>query len=268
MIGMGAANIAAGLVQGFAVSTSGSRTAVAEQSGAKSQLSGLVGAGCVVVLLLFLNSLLKDLPQSALAGVVIAAALSLLDIAAVRRYAKVRRSAVVLSIVASIGVIVFGVLAGIVIAIILAVLLFFRRNWWPHGAVLGEVDGLDGWHDVTMHETARELPGIVVYRWEAPLFFANAGAFRRQVRHLVHERRPEWVVVQCEAITDVDVTAAGMLEQLDKELNGDGVHMAFVEMRDRLQRLVSRYGLFDTLDRDHFYPSISAALEAIPEETT
>ena len=266
MIGIGAANIAAGLVQGFAVSTSGSRTAVAEQSGARSQLSGLVGAGLVAVLLLFLNSLLADLPQSALAAVVIAAALSLLDLNALRRYAKVRRAAVVLSLAASVGVIVFGVLPGIVLAIILAVLLFFRRNWWPHGAVLGEVEGLDGWHDVATHEMARERPGVVVYRWEAPLFFANAGAFRRQVRRLVRERRPEWVVVQCEAITDIDVTAAGMLEQLDKELNAAGVHMAFVEMRSRLQTLVQQYGLFETLDREHFYPSLSAAFAAIPKE--
>ena len=108
------------------------------------------------------------------------------------------------------------------IAIFLAVLLFFRRNWWPHGAVLGRIDGIDGWHSVEGHDGAEQVPGVVVYRWEAPLFFANAGAFRRQIRHLVHERNPAWVVVQCEAITDVDVTAAGMLRQLDEELNAAG----------------------------------------------
>jgi len=220
----------------------------------------------VAILLLFLNDLLSDLPQAALAAVVIAAALSLLNLGALRRYWPVRPSAVVLSVVASLGVILIGVLEGIVIAIFLAVLLFFRRNWWPHGAVLGEVDGLDGWHSVEIHDGARQEEGIVVYRWEAPLFFANAGAFRRQIRHLVRERQPRWVVVQCEAITDVDITAAGMLEQLDKELNAQGVHMAFVELRTRLQKLVQRYGLFATLDRDHFYPSIDTALVAISEE--
>lgn len=266
MVGIGAANLAAGMVQGFAVSTSGSRTAVAEQSGAKSQLTGLVGAGIVTVLVLFLNGLLADLPQSALAAVVIAAALSLLDIGALLRYWKVRRSAVLLSIVASLGVILLGVLEGIVVAIFLAVLLFFRRSWWPHGAVLGEVEDLDGWHSVDVHPDARELPGVVVYRWEAPLFFANAGAFRRQVRHLARERRPRWIIVQCEAITDVDVTAAGMLEQVDRELNADGVHMVFVELRSRLQALIQRYGLYETLDRDHFYPSIDVALAAIRDE--
>ena len=105
-----------------------------------------------------------------------------------------------------------------------------------------------------------------MYRWEAPLFFANAGAFRRQIRHLVRERHPRWIVLQCEAITDVDLTAAEMLEQLDHELNAQGVHMAFVELRTRLQDLVKSYGLLETLDRDHFYPSIDTALAAIQEE--
>ncbi len=268
MIGMGAANVTAGLFQGFAVSTSASRTAVADQSGAKSQLTGVVGAGVVVVLLLFLNGLVADLPQSALAGVVIAAALSLVDLTALRRYARVRRSALVLSLVASVGVIVFGVLQGILIAIVLAVLLFFRRSWWPHGAVLGQVEGLEGWHSIDAFPAAAERDGIAVYRWEAPLFFANAGAFREQVRRLARRPGCRWVVLQCEAITDIDVTAAGMLESLDDELNDRGVHMAFVEMRSRLQERALRYGLLDTLDAEHFYPSMEAALAAIAEEPT
>ncbi len=265
MIGIGAANLAAGLLQGFAVSTSGSRTAVVEQAGAKSQLASLVGAGIVVALLLFFNSLLADLPQSALAAVLIAAALSLLDLEALVRYARVRKSALVLSVVASLGVIVLGVLPGIVLAIVLAVLLFFHRSWQPHGAVLGELGDLGGWHNVERYSDARELPGIVVYRWEAPLFFANSSAFRTQIRHVVAERHATWVIVQCEAMTDVDVSAARMLEQLDRELNAAGVHMAFAEMRTRLQELVQRYGLFETLDRDRFYPTLRAAIAAVGE---
>ena len=259
---MGAANVAASLFQGFAISTSGSRTAVAEESGAKSQLTGLVGAGVVVVLLLFLNGLLADLPQSALAAVVIAAALSLMDFAVLRRYLKVRRSAFVLSLVATAGVIFLGVLEGIVLAIVLAVLLFFKRSWWPHGAVLGRVSDSEGWHSIEFYPEAEPLPGIVVYRWEAPLFFANAGAFRQQVRHLVHEHRPVWLVLQCEAITDIDVTAAEMLRLLDDEMNEAGVHIAFAEMRTRLQDLTLRYGLLETLDADHFYPTLETALAA------
>ena len=263
MIGMGAANIAAGFFQGFAVSSSASRTAVAEQSGAKSQVTGLVGAGLVVVLLLFLNSLLADLPQTALAAVVITAALSLLDMKILGRYYRVRKTALALSLVATAGVVFFGVLQGIIVAVLLAILLFFRRSWWPHGAVLGKVDGIDGWHSVRVYPDARQIPGIVVYRWEAPLFFANAGSFRQEIRHLVRDHHPSWIVLQCEAITDIDITAAEVLRQLDDELNAVAIHMAFVEMRDRLQDLALRYGLLESLDREHFYPTLEAAFQGI-----
>ena len=118
------------------------------------------------------------------------------------------------------------------------------------------------------YDHAQEEPDVLVFRWEAPLFFANAGIFRQQIRHLVHERRPEWVVLQCEAITDIDVTAADMLKRLDLELNAKGVHVAFVELRDRLKDRILRYGLLETLDRDHFYPSVDTALQAIRGEQT
>jgi len=267
MIGIGVANLAAGCLQGFAVSTSGSRTAVVEQAGAKTQLASVVGAGIVAVLLLFFNSLLADLPQSALAAVLIGAALSLLDLRVLARYWRVRKSALVLSVIASLGVIVLGVLQGIVIAIALAMVLYFRRGWQPHGAVLGRVDALGGWHNVARYPDARELPGIVVFRWEAPLFFANSSSFRNQIRRIVKTRDVRWVVVQSEAITDLDVSAAEMLEQFDQELNAQGVHMAFVEMRVRLQHLVQRYGLFETLDRDRFYPTLESGLATIQGES-
>jgi high affinity sulfate transporter 1 len=263
MIGIGAANIAAGFFQGFAISTSGSRTAVAEQSGAKSQLTGLVGAGLVAVLLLFLNGLLADLPQTTLAAVVIVAALSLMDFGILLRYYRVRKTALSLSLVATGGVVVFGVLWGIAVAVILAILLFFHRNWWPHGSVLGRVDGVSGWHSVGTYPDAHQLAGIVVYRWEAPLFFANAGRFREQVRHLARDQAPSWIVLQCEAITDIDVTAAEMLEGLDRELNARGVHLAFAELRSRLQDLVLQYGLMETLDHDRFYPTLKGAVEEV-----
>ncbi len=267
MIGIGAANLAAGLFQGFAVSTSGSRTAVAEQSGAATQLTGLVGAALVAALLLFFNSLLTDLPQAALAAVVISAAISLMDLGALRRYYTVRRSALGISLVATAGVVLLGVLQGIVIAVLLAIVLFFRRSWWPHGAVLGRTRDTEGWHDLAVYPSAEQVPGVVVYRWEAPLFFANAGRFREEIRRLARERRPEWILLQCEAITDVDVTAAEMLEQLDLELNGAGIHLAFAELRDRLQDLTLRYGLMGSVDRDHFYPTLDAALAAIESQT-
>jgi high affinity sulfate transporter 1 len=263
MIGIGSANIAAGLFQGFAISSSSSRTAVAEQSGAKSQLTGLVGAGVVVLLLVFFNGLLAELPTSALAAVVIAAALTLADVSVLRKVRRVRPSAVVLSIIASAGVIFLGVLDGILVAVTLSVLLFFQRNWWPHGEVLGRVSGRDGWHSDSSGDGLVQRADVVVFRWEAPLFFANSGLFAQQVRELVRERRPAWVVLQCEAITDIDVTAADMLERLDHELNAHGVHVAFVELRTRLRQLVHDYGLNEELDRDHFYNSIDEALADI-----
>jgi high affinity sulfate transporter 1 len=263
MIGIGAANIAAGLFQGFAISTSGSRTAVAEESGAKSQFTGVVGAVIVLALLVFFNSLLADLPQAALAAVVITAALSLMNFTVLVRYYRVRKSALLLSLVATVGVIIFGVLQGIVVAIVLAVLMFFRRSWWPHGEVLGQVEGVAGWHSVHAYPVVRQLPGIVVFRWEAPLFFANAGSFRHEIRRLVREAEPSWVVLQCQAITDIDVTASEMLVQLDEELNGKGIHLAFVEMRSRLKDLTLRYGLLDTIDAEHFYDTLDAALGEI-----
>jgi MFS superfamily sulfate permease-like transporter len=264
MIGIGSANIAAGFFQGFAVSTSGSRTAVAEQTGSKTQVTGLVGAGVVTVMLLFVPGLVANLPQTALAAVVIAAAITLVDLGALRRYARVRKGAFVISIVASLGVVLFGVLEGILIAVALAVLLFFRRNWWPHGSVLGYVSRLSSWHALSSAPDGAQLPGVVVFRWEAPLFFANSGLFRSAIRELVRETPDlRWIVLQCEAITDIDVTAADVLRELDAELNAKGIHLAFAELRSRLQERVLRYGLFETLERDHFYATLETAIDAV-----
>jgi len=263
MVGIGAANAFAGLFQGFPISTSGSRTAVAEKSGAKSQVTGLVGAALVLVMLVLLPDLLANLPNSALAAIVIAAALSLMDMAAARKFLRIRKSAFVLALTATLGVIFFGVLEGILIAVALSILMFFRRNWWPTGEILGRVASLDSWHSMGRYPEAAQVPGVVVFRWEAPLFFANAGQFRQEVRSLVRRSDLRWVIVQCEAITDIDVTAADMLERLDEELNGQGVNMLFVELRSRLHDLVVRYGLLETLDHKHFYASVDDALAEI-----
>jgi len=262
MIGVGTANIAAGLFQGFAVSSSASRTAVAELSRAKSQLTGLVGAATVVLLLVFLSSLLADLPQTALAAVIISAASSLIDVPALRRYWTVRRSALVTSIVTAASVMTAGVIQGIVVAIVLSILMFFRRSWWPHGEVLGRAPS-GNWHAVRDREVAHQVPGVVVYRWEAPLFFANVGIFRQQVRSLALDKDVGWIVLQCEAVTDIDVTAADMLQQLSAELRSRGVHLELVEMRARLREQMRRYAFFAALDRGHVHSSIDAAIAAI-----
>jgi MFS superfamily sulfate permease-like transporter len=226
-------------------------------------VTGLVGAGLVILMLVLVPSLFADLPQTALAAVVIVAASSLMDLAALRRFARVRKTALALSLVATVGVVFFGVLQGILIAAILSILLFFRRSWWPPGAVLGYVHELKGWHDVERYPDAEQQKNVVIYRWEAPLFFANAGIFRQQIRKLVIERKPRWIVLQCEAVTDIDVTAADMLKGLDHELNEHGIHMAFVELRTRLQERVETYGLLTELDREHFFAKMKPALRDI-----
>jgi high affinity sulfate transporter 1 len=263
MIGIGVANAAAGLFQGFPVSTSSSRTAVAEQSGSKSQLTGLVGALVVASLLVWFNGLLRNLPQAALAAIVIYAAVSLLDLPRLHQFFQMRRSSFVLSLTATLGVVLFGVIEGIGIAIVLSILMFFRRNWWPTGERLGRVAATGEWHSLTANPAAVPPPGMVVYRWEAPLFFANAGIFATEIRSLARSPGIDWIVLQCEAVNDLDVTAAGMLERLDVELNERGIHLAFVEMRTRLVELLDRYELFATLEEEHFYPGLDDAVEAI-----
>jgi high affinity sulfate transporter 1 len=263
MLGIGVANIAAGLFQGFPVSTSGSRTAVAEQAGAKSQVTGLVGAVAIATMLLAFPGLLRDLPQPTLAAVVIVASLSLADIPGVVRLWKQRRTEAGLSIAAFLGVALLGVLPGIVVAIALSVANVFRRAWWPYQTVLGRVSALPGWHDLRSYPDAEQLPGLVVFRFDAPLFFANARTFRDQVTRLgTADPPPAWIIIAAEPITDVDTTAADMLHDLDESLNARGVSLAFSEMKDPVRRKIERYELTRTIDPAHFYPTIEAAIEA------
>ncbi len=268
MIGIGAANIAAGFFQGFPVSTSGSRTAVAEQSGAKTQVTGLVGALAIVCMLLFVPGLMRNLPQPTLAAIVIAAALSLADVAGTRRLWQQRREEFALSIAAFLGVALLGVLAGIAIAVALSVASVFRRTWWPYQTVLGRVDGLPGYHDLRSYPGAEQLPGLVVFRFDAPLIFANARTFREQIRRLAaSDPRPRWIIVAAEPITDVDTTAADMLESLDEALNASGISLVFAEMKDPVRRKIERYELTKTIDPRHFYPTLDTAVDAFRRAT-
>jgi high affinity sulfate transporter 1 len=267
MIGIGAANIAAGLFQGFPVSTSGSRTAVAEQAGAKTQVTGLVGALAITLMLLVAPGLLRNLPQPTLAAVVIAASVSLADIPGTVRLWRQRRTEFTLSMVAFAGVALLGVLPGIAIAVALSIGNVFRRSWWPYQTVLGRAPGVPGYHDVRSYPDAEQLPGCVLFRFDAPLFFANARTFREQVRRLARsEPPPVWIVVAAEPITDVDTTAADMLEDLDQALNAQGISLVFAEMKDPVREKIERYKLTRTIDPAHFFPTIGAAVAAFREQ--
>jgi high affinity sulfate transporter 1 len=262
MIGIGAANVAAGLFQGFPVSTSGSRTAVAEQAGAKTQVAGLVGAGAIALLLVAVPGLLKNLPQPALAAVVIAASLSLADVPGVVRLWRQRRTEAWLSLTAFLAVTLLGVLPGIGVAVALSILNVFRRTWWPYQAVLGDTPDLPGFHDVVRHPEAARTPGLVLFRFDAPLVFANARTFREQVTALAEEPGVRWIVIAAEPITDVDTTASDMLEDLDEWLNARGISLVFAEMKDSVREKIERYELDRTIDPAHYYPTIRAAVRA------
>jgi high affinity sulfate transporter 1 len=268
MIGIGVANLAAGLFQGFPVSTSGSRTAVAERSGAKTQLTGVTGAVLIILMIVLIPGLFKNLPQPALAAVVITASLSLADIPGTARLWRQRKAEFLLSIAAFLGVALLGVLPGIAIAVGLSILNVFRRAWRPYDTQLGRVEGLEGYHDVHSYPEAKHLPGLVIYRFDAPLFFANAKTFRDEVRRLANtEPKPKWIVIAAEPVTDVDTTASDVLEELDEMLNAQGISLVFAELKDPARDKIERYGLTRTIDPRHFYPTIESAVTAFRQET-
>jgi high affinity sulfate transporter 1 len=268
MIGIGAANLAAGLFQGFPVSTSGSRTAVAERSGAKTQLTGVIGAALIILMIVLVPGLFRNLPQPALAAVVITASLSLADIPATVRLWRQRKTEFLLSIAAFLGVALLGVLPGIAIAVVLSILNVFRRAWWPYATVLGRVQGVEGYHDIRSYPDAEHLSGLVIYRFDGPLFFANATKFRTEIRRLAKaEPKPSWILIAAEPVTDVDTTAADMLTELDEALNAEGISLVFAELKDPVRRKIERYGLTRTIDPQHFFPTIDAAIATFRDET-
>ena len=262
IVALGAANIAAGFFQGFPVSASSSRTAVAEAAGGRSQLVGVVGALAIVVLLLFGGKLTADLPQASLAAIVIVAGTSLFDLPAMRWLWKVRRTELVLCLAALAGVALVGVLQGIVIAIVLSVLAFMYRLWRPYDATLGRVPGRHGYHDIDRHPEAVQIPGMVVYRFDAPLFFANAEFFAREVKKHVAERgEPVRRVIICgEPITDVDTTGVDVLKDLLEDLQAIGASVGFAEFKGPVRDRLRRYGLEKQIGRENFSYTVDQAV--------
>jgi MFS superfamily sulfate permease-like transporter len=268
MIGIGAANIAAGFFQGFPVSTSGSRTAVAEQAGSKSQITGIVGAAVITLVLVFATGAMEYVPQPTLGAIVIAAALSLADIAGTRRLWRQRKIEFWLSIIALLGVALLGVLPGILVAVGLSILNVFRRTWWPHHAELGRVEGIAGLHDTERYPHAELLPGLVVYRFDAPLIFANSRMFGEAMREIAEERPGlRWLIIAAEPITDVDTTASDMLQELDHWLNERDVSLVFAEMKDPVREKIERYELTRTIDPAHFFRTLDEAVAEYARQT-
>ena len=268
LAGIGSANLAAGLFSGFPVSTSGSRTAVAAQSGAKTQLTGLVAAALVLLMLLFVPGLVQAMPQPVLAAVIIAASISLFDVAELRRLFQMRKTEFALAVACALGVAFIGVLEGIIVAVVLSVVYIFKRVWAPYSTLLGKAPDVPGYHDIGRYPDMEQVPGVVILRWSAPLFFANANQFRDRVRELVKaaDPAPRWVLVAAEPITDIDTTAGAMLADLDLELNAAGIHLAFAELQSGVRDMIERYELYATIDEGHFYQSVSEAVDALQRD--
>jgi high affinity sulfate transporter 1 len=264
---LGVANVATGIFQGFPISTSSSRTAVAEDVGARSQITGLVGAGILALLLIFGTGLVHDLPQATLAAIVIVAVLGLIDVGAVRRLHTWRPSEFILAMVAFTGVAALGVLWGVGIAIGVSLLAFIRRAWRPHDAVLGRVENLKGYHDLERYPDARRIPGLVLYRFDAPLFFANADYFRDRVRSLPRDGDVRWIVLAAEPITDIDASAGEILRDLDDELGAAGIELAFAELKDPVRDRLRRYGIEAAIGVDRFFPTLGVAVATYLRET-
>jgi len=264
MVGLGAANLVTGFFQGFPISSSASRTPVAEAAGARTQLTSVVGALAIAFLLVAAPRLLRHLPNAALAAVVIAAAIGLVEVADLKRIYRIQQWEFWLSIACFVGVAVLGVIPGIGLAIAIAIAEFLWDGWRPHSAVLGRADGVRGYHDVTRYPDARQIPGLVMFRWDAPLFFANAEFFKERALEAVAKSPTpvRWLVVAAEPVTSVDVTACDIVADLDKMLHAEGIELCFAELKDPVKDKLKRFGLYAQLGEEGFFPTIGAAISS------
>jgi high affinity sulfate transporter 1 len=267
MVGLGVANLAAGFFQGFPISSSSSRTPVAEAAGARTQLTGVVGALAIALLLMLAPNLLQHLPNTALAAVVIASAIGLIEVSDLRRIYRIQRWEFWLSMVCFAGVAVFGAIPGIAFAIVVAVIEFLWDGWRPHSAVLGRVDGVTGYHDISRYPQARLIPGLVLFRWDAPLFFANAELFHdRALDAVASSPTPVLrLVVAAEPVTSIDVTAADVISELDDTLRAAGIELCFAEMKDPVKDKLKRFGLFTRFGEKNFFATLGESVDAYLE---
>jgi MFS superfamily sulfate permease-like transporter len=264
LLAMGAANAAAGVTQGFSIGASGSRTAVNDNMGARSQLAGIVAAATVLVILLFLTEPVQYLPKAVLGAVIVSAAVGLVDVNAWRALAAVDHVEVAIAGVTTGCVVVFGVLQALVVAVGLSIIDTVRRSAKPHDAVLGWVERLGRYADVSLHRSATVTPGILIYRLDDRLFFANARYFKGRVREAIRAARApvSWLVVDAEAVTHVDSTGLEALEELVHDLRRDEITLVIARLRTRMAEQFEFAGSTEAIGLDHFYPTVHAAAQA------
>lgn len=263
LLALGATNLAAGISRGFPVSSSASRTAVPAALGSRTQLVSLVAAASVLVTITGLRGVLAEIPRAALAAVIVTAAIAIIDVNGYRSLWKVDRNEAVLAVAAALGVVGFDVLIGVLVAVALSVVVALRRIARPHDAVLGDVPGLDGWVDVDSDPDARTEPGLLVYRFDAPLFFVNAERFTERVERVLAENagREEWLILDFEGVGDLDTTALDALADLVERL--DTVDVIAVARANRwVLGLLERAGVLAPTGRVTTYATINSAVRA------
>lgn len=264
LLALGGANLVAGLTSGMPVSSSGSRSAIVESVGGRSQLVGIVAALCVVVVLLFLGDVLAHFPAAALGGLVVYAAFRLIDVAGLRRLARFRPSELGLALAAAAGVLIVDVLAGILVAIALSVMDLFARVARPRTAILGRAPGVAGLHSIQDYPDAVTIPGLLVFRYDAPLWFANANDFKTRALEAVDAQpdRVDWFLLNAEAIVEIDLTAADALGELHDELERQGIVLALARVKQDLREQLERIGLVTHIGQDRLFATLPVALEA------
>jgi sulfate permease, SulP family len=261
---MGAANLAAAVTQSFPIGASGSRTAVNDQMGGRTQLSGLLGAGAIVVVLLVFTAPMRYLPKATLGAVIVAAAAGLVDLASWRGLARVSRVEVAIAAITTAGVVLVGVLEALVVAVALSVVDVVRRSATPHDAVLGWVERLGRYADVRLHPSATLAPGVLVYRLDDRLFFANAGYVRGRVREAIHGAPAPvgWLVFDAEALSHVDATGADALTELIGSLRREGITFVVARLKGPMRRTLREAGILQLIGEGHVYPTVRAAVQA------
>lgn len=269
LLALAAANVAAGMFQGFSVGASQSRTTVNDATGGRTQLSSLVAAGALVLFLLFLTPVLKSLPVVALAAILIFSGIHLVEVAAYRSLFRIRRAGFALAVLVTAGVLVVGVIPGILIGVMLSLIVLLGRLARPADAVLQEVAGTGEFHDTGDEAGTQTVPGLVAYRFYAPLFFANADYFLERVRGLVSASPVpvRWVLVDMQAVTDIDVTAAEAVSRLKEELGQRGIALKIARANRPLRERLQRIGLGEHLAGENLFPSVHAAVAAFRRET-
>jgi len=261
---LGSANLLSGVFQGFPTSASSSRTAVAMAVGSKTQMTGIIAAIGVILIMVLAPGVISEMPAPTLAAIVITASFALFDWPGTQWLFSARRSEFLMSLGAFLGVVLVGVLEGIGIAIALSLANFVRKAWWPHSTELGKVEGTPGYHDIERHPDAKVISGLLMVRFDAPLFFANAPTFGRRLQEMLRttNRDIDSVLVVGNAITDIDTTGAEILGDVLDDLDGKGVAFAFAGLKGVVKDRLRSYGLYERIGDENFYPNTISAVEA------